>query len=264
MPEEAKVEIEVTEDNQEQEAPQVSAAEEKALSSGWMPEEDWIEAGNDPDDWVDAKTFNRNGEFMSRIHKQRREIDELKTSINELKRLQGRVAEQERKKVIDELKRAKAIALEQEDYDTVVDIDERMDEVKHQNQQPAGTPPGPDPIFTAAFNDWVEKNPWYTTDPVMQKYADKYGIDLAATGMSYKEVFAEVSEHVKEKFSHKFKNPAREKSSVDGGNRTGTPPRAQKQKYTFKDLPEEAQKAASHLARTGVMSKDDYVKDYFG
>lgn len=250
--------------NTEAEEVELSPAEEKALNSGWMPEEDWIEAGNDPEDWVDAKTFNRNGEFMDRIHKQKREIQDLRASIDDLKKLHGKVAEVERKKVIDELKRAKAIAMEQEDYDTVVDIDEKMADVKAQTKQ-AAPQPGPDPVFTRDFNDWRAKNQWYDTNGAMHDAADAYGERLARSGMHYKDVFENVEEYIKKEFPEKFRNPARTQSAVDGGSRTSSSrgsSRSTQSKVKFSDLPEEAQRTAKRFERQGVMSIDDYIKDY--
>lgn len=243
----------------------LSPAEEKALSSGWMPQDEWEEAGNDVDDWVDARTFNRNGEFMNQIHRLKRQNQDLSTAINDLKQMQGKTAAMERKKVMAELKQAKVTALENEDHSAVVEIDEKMAEVKDMEKAQSAPPkPQIDPNFQRDFDSWQSQNDWYGRDEEMRNYADFLGTRMAQNGAHYSEVFREVSKKVRETFPNKFENPARNRSTVDGGNKTTAATRSTrgKSKIAFSDLPAEAQETCKRFERLDVMSRDDFLKDY--
>lgn len=249
-------------DNEQEPSVTLSASEEKAKSSGWMPLDEWEEAGRDPSDWVSAEVFNVRGEFFDKIHKKNREIDDLHNAINDLKRLHGKIAEKEREKVIKELKKAKALAMENDDFDAVVDIDEKMSEVKQQTfQQEQSATPKEDPDFRPTFEKFVDENPWYNNDSDMRVYADAIGLKMAQQGKHYTEVFQEVSKKVRENFPHKFSNPNRQKSVVDGGERTVNAGRGKgKTKYSYSDLSAEQKDVCRTYEKLGVLTRDEYIK----
>ena len=62
--------------------------EQTAIDGGWLPEIQWE---GEPDEWVDAKTFNNRGELMERI----------KSQTSQLKGQDKRI--QKMQKAIDEL-----------------------------------------------------------------------------------------------------------------------------------------------------------------
>ena len=76
MTEEVKEEKVVEEPVEEivDETPEYSSAEQAAMEQGWLPKEDWEEAGRDPDEWRSAREFNDRGEFFKTIHQQKREM----------------------------------------------------------------------------------------------------------------------------------------------------------------------------------------------
>ena len=55
----------------------------EARARGWTSKEEWVKAGKDPDQWVNAKHFNEKGRLIS----QARQLQELKTTFD--KRLEG-------------------------------------------------------------------------------------------------------------------------------------------------------------------------------
>lgn len=48
--------------------------EATATANGWMPEEDWVAAGNRREDWVSAKEFNFRGQLMGQTHRLNKEL----------------------------------------------------------------------------------------------------------------------------------------------------------------------------------------------
>ena len=57
---------------------------EKASSGGWKPLDDWIEDGKDPEEWVDATTFNVRGEFIGKLKAKDKDIDERLANVNKI------------------------------------------------------------------------------------------------------------------------------------------------------------------------------------
>lgn len=51
----------------EVELPKVSAAAAKALTKGWQTKEDWTSAGKDPEEWISASHFNKNGDIFTQM-----------------------------------------------------------------------------------------------------------------------------------------------------------------------------------------------------
>ena len=90
-------EVEQEQEPEQNEAPQLTEAEERAASDGWMPKEDWIAKGRDPDDWTNAKTFNKNGELMGAITQNRKQMEAQKREFDERLESSKKLAEMQRK-----------------------------------------------------------------------------------------------------------------------------------------------------------------------
>jgi hypothetical protein len=79
-----------------------------------------------------------------------------------------------------------------------------------------------------------------------------------------RDVYEYVAKEVKARFPEKFGgNPKRSQPSpVEGAGkgRTGH----SSTKYSVKDLPEEDRRIMETIVRSGTMTKEQYLKDYFG
>lgn len=234
---------------------------ERASQHGWVSEEEWIEQGKDPDEWVDAKTFNMRGEFFDKIHKQKREIDDMRKALDDLKTLQQKTAEIEREKVLRELKAAKKAAVEAGDGDAVVELDDRIDEVKAY-VVPDATREQLERAQREAqdrFVQWKAENDWYDTDPELAEYADFIGMKMQQEGKTPDEIFETVGKKVKQQFKHKFDNPRRSEAAV--ASTTGRKSSSRGPKIKWSDLPEDYQKAGNNFVKTGVYeSREEYIK----
>lgn len=233
---------------------------EQASQHGWVSQEEWVEQGKDPDKWVDAPTFNMRGEFFDKIHKQRREMDEMRKALDDLKTMQARTAKVEREKVMRELKAAKKAAIEVSDGDAVIEIDERMDELKAQEKQQT------DPDIERAakegqklFEDWQEQNPWYEKDVKMRRYADSLGIELQQQGYRPDQIFHMVTEDVKKTFADSFENPRRKQETVAGSTGQKT---ASKSKVGWNSLSDEQKQAGQRFIKLGVFKDQrEYIEE---
>lgn len=254
------VEVEI-EGKQEPEPEVIDPNEDRARSEGWVDVDEWEEQGKPKSEWVDASTFNMRGELFKTIHTQNKKITDLQAALNDLSEFQGKIAETERTKVIAELKKAKAAALENEEYDKVVDIDEELLDItttKAKEPTSSEDTSADEAAFNARLVTWKQDNPWYDKDEDLRVYADGLGTSLAQQGMNWEEIFDRVSTKIKAVFPQKFENPNRDKQTVSTSTRT-TKNKQSAEKYTFSDLSDEQKAIAKRFERTGVMDVDAYI-----
>ena len=257
------------ESGEEENESTVSPAEEKAMASGWRPEDEW---DGDSDEWIDAKTFNRNGEFMTRIQKQSKELssnrdqmDKLKDAMKELGDHNKKIAEQEFKKAMTALKKEKLMALEEDDHRSAEEIADKIDELKEAKQEAKEAevvlekPPAdvaPDPEFMA----WAGDNSWYSKDVILRGAADALGMEYADKhpGAPLADVLEHVTKHIKDEFPSKFGNKNQgNPGAVTEKSSNGRKPK--KSKYSEKDLSDEQKQFAKMFVETGAF---DNIQEY--
>jgi hypothetical protein len=237
------------EEQQEGGEVEYSEVEQKAIELGWNPE------------GVEGKPFLSAEEFVGRqplyddirsLKKQQRKLQE---GIEAMKEMQKGIRERERTKVLNELKAQKKLALENENYDAVIEIDDQIAEHKAAKDEPQQN---------EQFEAWVENNEWYHQDSEMKQYADMIGAGYFQTNPNKKpeEVFEYVTKEVKTRFAEKFGNPNRSRPNPVEGASRGRPKGGAKHKVS--DLPPDARSIMNTILRTGTMTEAEYLKDYFG
>jgi len=247
----------------------LSPTEEKAMASGWRPEDEW---DGESDEWIDAKTFNRNGEFMTRIQKQSKELssnrdqmDKLKSAMKELGEHNKKIAEQEYKKAISALKKEKLLALEEEDHRAAEEIADKIDELKEAKQEakeaPAMEKPPADIAPAPEFTTWAGDNSWYHNDVILRGAADALGEEYANAnpGAPLADVLDHVTKAIKGEFPNKFSNKNQSNpGSVTEKSSNGR--KAKKSKYSEKDLSDEQRQFAKMFVDTGAFENvQEYV-----
>lgn len=260
--------LEITgEENPVANEPQLSPAEEKARSQGWVTEEEWVEQGKDADDWVDAKQFVFRGELMSRIQQQSKQlhestgkIDQLTKALQKMGEMNAKIAEEQYKKAINTLKRQKAEAMSDDNHDEVVRIEDQIDELKEaQKELKAEAVIEQREVkdnLPAEFTAWIEANSWYATDPILKGVADAIGTSYAAENphLPPADVLAHVAKQVKAEMPHKFGGQrAVAPQVIEKGGKPNTPARGKKPKFTAKDLDDEQLKMAKTFVDTGAL-----------
>lgn len=240
----------------EKQPAQLSPIEQRAMEQGWVPQDQW---NGDPDDWRPAKEFVDRGELFKKIDEVKRENRNLKNALEEFGKHHAKVRETEYKRALEDLKAQKRAALHEGDADAVIEIDEKIDEVKEQQRVAQATPrvqeAEPDPVFVA----WANRNTWYTNDRAMKAVADEIGREMILRGVQDKvEILKAVESGIKKEFPHKFTNPNREKAGAVEGSTS----RVAARKDDSLNMSEAEKRIMENIVKTGVMTKEQYIKEY--
>jgi uncharacterized protein YaaR (DUF327 family) len=248
---------------------EMSEVEQKAFDAGWRPE---AEFEGDAEDWVSAKEYLRVGEMMDRIKSQgnqlrsyTKKVDQLEEALQTLGEHNKKIAQEEYNKALNDLKSLKVEALEMGDHETVVEIDERMVDLKQNDPSTQPEPPQVDPVV----DEWLQENTWYEQDAVMRGAADAMmqQITSSTPGIEPSKVLDSVLETMKEEFPHKFGGTRGQTTRVttteiDPTGTTRARTTTQKgSKYTERHLNEEQSRIGKTFVRTGALeSLDEYAK----
>jgi hypothetical protein len=233
-----------------------SSIEDRARSAGWRPKEEF---DGDPSKWVSAETFVAKGELIERIEQLGKKLKDSDKTIAMLKEHHSKVKESEFKRAVEFLKQQKKQAYESGDVDKIIEIDDKIAEVREtQKAQKQQAQIDESPDSHPAFQSWVSENKWYETDSEMRADADAFGEAYARnnTDKTPQEVLEYVSKKIKKTYPEKFTNPNRNKpTGVEGsGTRQGS------SRDTF-TLTEEEARVMNTFIRNGVMTKEDYIKE---
>lgn len=242
-----------TENQNESTSPSI---EDRAREQGWRPKEEYE---GDPSKWVSAETFVAKGELIDRIESLGKKLKDSEKTINMLKEHHAKVKESEFKRAVDFLKSQKKAALEEGDVDKIIEIDDKIAQVretqKAQKAQEAintGTELHPD------FASWVSQNKWYEKNSEMRADADAFGEAYARNNPNKtpQEVLEYVTTKIKKTYKEEFENPNRSRpTGVEGG---GTRQGGSRDSFT---LTEEEARVMNTFIRNGVMTKEDYIKE---
>jgi hypothetical protein len=234
-------------------------SEEKARTQGWVPKEEFR---GDPEKWVDAQTFVERGEKIIPILKERndhlfKEVKEVKDSVKEIKEFYAKSEERAYQKALRELEQRKLEAVENADVESYRAAESERAELE--KSKPVVTAQPQEPPEMAAFRG---NNSWYGTDPEMTTEADALGAAYINQGIPYGQMLERVANRIKKLYPEKFTNPRRENSpTVETVNaETGLPKKAAAK--SFENLPEDAKKQCNKWVTQGLLTKEDYVRDY--
>jgi hypothetical protein len=278
----------MSEENQEvggqEQAPQVNEAVAKeARMFGWVPREEF--RGSD-EEWVDADVFVKRGKeinpilrknnetLMKKLEEKSKEIDSIKASVEEFKKFQKESFERKQVELevqIAELKAKKREAIAEGNGDLVVDIDDRIDEIKEAQREAKeeAKKPVAEPTRTAEIPEdpslqaWLGKNEWFGQDTEMTDVANGLGASVRRQfpHLSGQAFLDKLDEKIVEYFPHKVLGNKARGSAVDssgnvrGGSGSG--------KKSYDNLPADAKAACDRFIKNGwIKSKQEYVDSY--
>lgn len=247
--------------------------EAQARRMGWRPKEDFARP---PERWVDAKTFVERGMTELPVLRDRyrkldgqfsgmtKELTETKKSLaeqalvlTELREMTKNAEDRAYIRAARELaarEREAVAAADTAAYDAVQR--ERADLEQHKpravsapsvvSTTPAApqAPPAPPP----EVESWVQANPWFRSDPVLNGVAIAFDAEVKRDHPDWTvtEQLAEVKAMVVSRFPEKFDNPRRQAApSVLTSNNSPAPRRGK----AVKDLPKEYQDAFARFKR---------------
>jgi len=239
---------------------------QQAMSMGWSEKDKWR---GPEDEWVDAHEFIERGKKINPILRKNnerlnKEINSLRERLDTQSQTFQEFLERDRKKMQKEAdQRIKSLLLEKRDAindgdgDKVIQIEEQIEDARSSvPDEPAQSPNKADPIFEV----WVEENPWLQK-AVNQQIANAIGEELKVENplLSRQEFLDEVATRSKRVIA----NLAPEKQSRTRPSAVESP-RAVKQskKKSFSSLPADAQAQAKRYEQEGLMTVDEYVKEY--
>jgi hypothetical protein len=240
--------------SEQQEAPQLTDIEQRALEMGWRPKEEF--AGNE-DDFIDAKEFVRRKPLFDKIESQSKEIKNVRKAVEALKEHYSAREAAAVQTALGKLKEARQEAITNADGAAFDEIDTEIKRVEKEADrlQKLDTEQTAEPELHPEFVSWVNRNSWYGNVGYMRKWADDYGVELARQGLSPAEVLKKVETAVKKEFAHKFTNPNKAGApDVEAGGRSSGGKSADK----FELTPQE-EKVMKTLVSTKVMTKEDYI-----
>lgn len=240
----------------EQNAPEFTEIEQRALEQGWRPRTEWDGA---EDDFIEAKEFVRRKPLFDKIEHQSKEIKNVQKTLNQFKQHYANVEKAAYDRAIKELKGKQKAALENGDIDTFQSLQDEIEDTRDQARELATAQEQPQTQEVhPEFQSWVNRNPWYASEDHMKVYADKVGTRLHATGMHPADVLREVEKAVRKEFPTKFRNPNQERpGAVESGS---TPSRSATKSENFQ-LTEQERKIMNDLVRTKVLTKEKYIAD---
>lgn len=246
--------------------PQYSEVEVKAMESGWLPKDQWE---GDPDEWVSAKQYIKNGELFGRINAYKNRMQSLETQVSALVKHNEKVYESGYKDALADLKTQRKEALLEGDTERVLELDEKVEELQEEHkeriqefkQEVAQAQPAMHP----SWEPWLDKNRWYETDVVLRGYADGeakamvFAAQQQGTSLDYEKVLQEVSRKVRQKFPEKFSNNTGSRSAVTKSD-TDSGAGKTTRRSSFRELTPMEEEIARTLEKTGI-SREKYIED---
>ncbi len=242
--------------------PCFSSTEQTARDQGWVSKEEWEADGKDVEQWRPAKEFVDRGELYKSIHSTKRELKQTQASLAALQKHHAYVFEKAQKQALDELKREKRIAIQNEDFQKLNEIEENIEELTEQQQaekeafvkeQAIPQTQGVHPDFAA----WQETNSWYIKDEELREYADFKGIKYTQKnpGIDPKLVLEYVAKEVRKQFPEKFGQRKAAPNAVLSVNKTNSTSR---KVQADDDLTETELDIEKELVSSGVMTSKQY------
>lgn len=229
-----------------------------AAEEGWSAEDKWR---GDPDKWVDARTFIRQGRTILRSTLQRQdgELSEMKSTMGEFRDHYRNVEQRAHDRAMADLKTEQRAAVTEGDTDAYDAAGKKIDELdKEAPAVPvAASEQKPDPYF----QPFCEANLWYGDDIKMTAYAESIS---TVVGRKYKgqSFYDKITEEVRAEFPDKFSNAARKKPSRVESSGAGTMRRGNGARKTYADLPADAKAACNRFVKQKLMTRDEYIADY--
>jgi hypothetical protein len=160
-------------ENQVQEAakePEFTPIELEAMNEGWVPKEHFK---GDPKQWRPAEQWLDRGNFFRTISQLRDELKTTKAQVAEAFKQGEKIATAQYNERLQELKAIRRKALQEGDLDTADKIEDQIEE--HRENKNKAQPVKATIDTPPEFYQFVQRNPWYQTDAIMQATANAVG-----------------------------------------------------------------------------------------
>ena len=255
--------------------------EADAIAQGWKPE---AEYKGPPGTWVDAETFVQRGlQINSKLRGELRKLQSQIASFEGTKaqfvrfmKEQMAAKDREHKAAIDALRIQRSEASSEGNHELAVELEDRLEAAQEARQkfkteaealEKPETPPQTDlnPIYV----DWVANgNSWIQKDSVLAAAALAIGTALREEGDTtqgrafYNKVKEAVMQEMPERFQRVTGITVRPSTEGVGQSGTGSPRSGSYNATTERDLSEGDRKVMDQLVNSGLITKEQFLKDY--
>lgn len=235
-----------------------SDIEAEALEMGWRPLDQFK---GDKSNFIDAAEFVRRGkEFVPFLKannaKLEKEVQGLKKTLKQFGEFHTKVEQRAYERALKDLEQRQAEAVEANDLAEVRAVTKEIADLTAEVKAGAKEAPQDD---AEAFDEWKEANPWFEKDKVLRGAAIAIADEIKGDYPDPIKQRAEIAKRIKAEFPEKFTNPRRQQAAAVEGAERG--PRTSGK--TYADLPADAKAFCDELVRNKVITKEQYVKDFF-
>ncbi len=239
--------------------PELSPVAQQAMEQGWLPKDEWIAAGRDPEEHRSAKEFVERGELYKSIHSTKRELKQTQATLDALQRHHRYVFEKAHQQAIRDLRAEKRLAIRNDDIDRLEEIETEIEQLQDQHvkevavvqAQTQAAQPAPE------FQNFVDRNPWYLTEKALRDEADAAGFIYLNNGGDRTQLFSHVEKEMRRKFPDKFGVKRAAPNAVAGVDRSG------KKAPSKDDFPmsSEEKQIMMTFVNQGIMTEAEYIKE---
>lgn len=257
--------------------------EKNARHFGWVSKEEF--RGNEAD-WVDAETFEKRGKEINPIlranndrlkkelevtrQKHDSEIAELRAATEEFKTFQKESFERKQKQLQDELlslKDQRKEAIREGDADLVVELEDRIEDLKEEKSKKVEPVVQQAPLrteeqFDPSLADWLGENKWFGGEVEATEIANALGASVRKQfpELTGKAFLDKLDEKLKQRLPEIYENPNQSRSSVDSSTTRGS---SSSKKQSYDNLPADAKAACDKFIKQGLFkTKQEYVESY--
>lgn len=236
--------------------PQEETTEDRARKKGWKPYDEWVEAGNDPNEWSGASRFLELGRLIHKNRELERQVDNFDQRLNRVSQFH----EMELKRKIKDLEERKRAAVEMADVEQFDRLQEEERELHQTTQQANQQAVHPDVQLVQAlsqydeFQTFITRNADIINDPARAQQVipliKQYGRENPSHSV------AQTLDYVERSLKTPHVNSNREKAKIpEKGKRA---PVGVKKKLTMADLT--TQEAKFYEDFKGEMSKEEFLQ----
>lgn len=252
---------------------------ERARKDGWTPQDEWVAAGKDPNQWRDAREFNDRGELMSHIKRANDRVANLEGAVDKFRELNKNILARDKEELTKKIKAELAQKIEDGEGEAAVELTEKLAEVKAMPTEDdiPNSPPPADPAYTG----FVTENSWYMPegvqqqphhDPHLTQLADQYGLSymqeqaiLTGVQPTPQDVVDHIQSKLQEKFPDRFNRqqttqPARKSTMLEtSGDTTVSVPKSTGSKVSMSDLDDKTRAIVREMSDGTKESEQEYI-----
>lgn len=219
---------------------------EKAAKGGWTNKDAWVEAGKDPDEWIDAKEFVSRKPLYDKLHAQAKTLKDREEKLEAVSKYAAKAAEIARNRTIAEYEAKRLQAVEVGDIEGFKEADKQLEEVRKDTE--IDLPKRAEEAIPQAVTDFAARNDkWFEKDEAMTVFMVEMNRRHTAAGKPLDEALKLAEADVKREFAYKFINPNKDKPAAVGSGSNEARPRS----YGYNDLDADAKQVWSVLKHSG-------------